>query len=664
MNGKCGKGARAVLAASVLAAAFAMFSATAADFKSPKLRNEGFESGLSEWEGAGDGWRVADGEGRGKSRALVCEGAANAGPSQTITLDRGSKYRFGAWVRTTSLGKDGKPVSPKIVLTWYDWNDNPRGSVEAVVAGDNDPNPEGWVRYEGVAVPTCGPYGKISIAPPGEPGARIVVDDFYHILDGGKTVGDLVSNAYRNKRDSGRVKFAVALNVNTLEHPLAGLKPVFEFVGADGKKFARSPDAFAADKAVVEMDVERLQKGRSDVVFTLNGADGKSLGDAKYTFFRIPLGKRRVSFDNFNRTLVDGKPFFPLGMFAAHVDENMVKRYCQGPFNCILTYDYTDKVLEACRNAGIMYIPSMIYAVADTRHAAKAFKNDWAASSAKLREIVLKLKGDPALLAWYTCDESQPQELAAHRRATDFIHGLDPDHPVYFVLDRPERVRHFTAAFDVIGMDPYPVGNNRGGIDIAYGWADEAKKGMYGFRPMWHVNQAYNWGWHQSRKAQVGKNPDLHFPTREEYSSMMWQAVAAGANGLVPYAFHHLLRDAKDREESERLVKMVFEEMSEVRRHFDVLLSPPGPAVRGAPEGLAVRTWNQDGRVWLLACNKTRSPLAATFRLDGAYEPAGRSVGAGGVCSGKTVSVDLPPIGFTLFSLVPRREAALNQEGA
>ena len=636
----------------VLAAAFAIFSATAADFKSPKLRNEGFERGLSEWEGACDGWHVADGEGRGKSRALVCEGAAKAGPSQTITLSRGSKYRFGAWVRTTSLGKGGKPVAPKIVLTWYDWSDKPHGSAEAVVAGDNDPNPEGWVRYEGVAVPTCEPYGKISIAPPDEPGARIAVDDFYHILDGGKTVGDLVSDAYRDRRDSGKVKFAVALNVNTLVHPLAGLNPVFEFVGADGKKFARKPDAFAADRAVVEVDVERLQKGRSDVVFTLGGADGKSLGGAKYVFFRQPLGKRRISFDKFNRTLVDGKPFFPLGMFAGKLTEEEVKVYRQGPFNCVLCYRPTDEALELCRNAGIMYIPSLINVVAGTRHAAETFKGDWTASSAKLRETVLRHKDNPALLAWYTCDESQPNELAAHRRATDFIHDLDPDHPVYFVLDRPEHVRHFTTAFDVIGMDPYPIGNNRGGIDTAYGWADEARKGMYGFRPMWHVNQAYNWGWHPSRKAQVGKNPDLHFPTREEFMSMTWQPIAAGANGLIPYSFHDM-RGRTSGEEFAAIWKIVCDVMAGVKAHLDVLLSPPGPAVHGAPEGLAVRTWNQDGRVWLLACNKTRLPLAASLRLDGLYRNARCSIGSGVACSGETVAVDLPPIGFALVSLVP-----------
>ena len=626
--------------------------AHAAEFKSPRMRNEGFERGFTEWSVSDGGWSIASGEGRGKSSALAWEGVPGNGPSQRLAVEGGFKYRFGVYVRF--LDCSAGAAKPRIVFRWFNWTDKQLGEAVATPSGDNDPNAEGWVRYEGLAAVNGGPYADISVEMPNGSDGMVLFDDFYFLVDGGETVGTLVSNAYRNKLARGTARFAVALNVNTVQNPLGGLKPVFAFEGADGKPFELAPETFAADKAIVSVDISRLKTGASRVSFSLGAAGGKTLGKAALTFFREQKPtKRRVAIDEYNRTLIDGKPFFPLGMVAGAIDKKMMDKYRQGPFNCVLPYRTTDAGLDLCRDAGIKCIPSIIELVPGVRFTRKGLEKK-ADAFAAIKQRVEAWKKHPALLAWYTCDEAPLGCLPIMKEVHDLVNGIDPDHPVYIALDRPEHVRQYAPAFDAIGMDPYPIGNNRGGIETAYGWAAVANEGMYGFRAMWHVPQAYNWAWHPARKKSPELFPGMRFPSREEFVSMLWQPIAAGANGLLPYSYHDMHAYAKP-EELDGIWSIVCDGMAEVKRYFHILLSTPGPKVSGATPEVVVRTWNADQRVWVLACNTTREPQKAKLRLDGRYAAGACAMGGGAAVSedGTVVGVSLPPIGVTLFSLRP-----------
>ena len=121
----------------------------------------------------------------------------------------------------------------------------------------------------------------------------------------------------------------------------------------------------------------------------------------------------------------------------------------------------------------------------------------------------------------------------------DLLEEIDPDHPTWAVTDKPKHARALLPCYDVIGMDPYPVGNKgwRNDIGICSGWPREAREGMFDMRPMWQVPQVFNWAWY--RKGDNDPPPDLRMPTRQEIANMCWQGVAAGANGLCLLA--HLL---------------------------------------------------------------------------------------------------------------------------
>ncbi len=602
--------------------------AYSAEFQNARLVNDGFENGLTGWGSPSKEWSVAPGQGREKSSALVWRaGKTGSVPMQRLAIQGGMKYRFGAYVRVVPYNPNGLP---KITLRCYDWQEKLRCEVVATPSGDNDPNAEGWVRYEGIAAPPTDPYCDLLVEMPPEAKGCVYFDDFYYQIDGGKTVGEMISGSYRNEAASGKVRFAVALNVNTVRYPLSTLKPVFSFEGEDGKRFVIAPDSFSYDKALVSIEVACLKRGASRVEFSLGRSGAPALGTSSLEFRRLASpASRRVTFDEYNRTIVDGKPFFPLGMFIDKVTKEEMAVYRQGPFNCVHPYTVSKEGLDICHDTGLMCIGTLIFH-APGRHWRGRGRITPEKALANTLTFVDSLKNHPALLAWYTIDEDQLAYLSTQKKNHDEIWRIDPDHPIYAALDRPEHVRAFAGVFDVIGMDPYPIGNNRGGIETAFGWGSAANEAMYAMRPMWQIPQAYNWGWHSSRKNQIGKNPELRFPTREEFRSMMWQAIAAGANGLLPYGFFEIRRNMKGAER-DATWKMVCEESQKVRDRFHVLLSPPGPAIEGLPAGLAARTWNVEGRTWALVCNLTRKKIKGSFRI-----------------GGRTVSADLSPIGVKL----------------
>ena len=61
--------------------------------------------------------------------------------------------------------------------------------------------------------------------------------------------------------------------------------------------------------------------------------------------------------DRHGRCIVNGKPFFPLGMYWNPNERNMAA-FTNGPFNCVVHYEMmTPRRLDFCRAHGLMSKP-------------------------------------------------------------------------------------------------------------------------------------------------------------------------------------------------------------------------------------------------------------------------------------------------------------------
>ncbi len=116
---------------------------------------------------------------------------------------------------------------------------------------------------------------------------------------------------------------------------------------------------------------------------------------------------------------------------------------------------------------------------------------------------------------------------------------------------------------------------------------------------------------------------------------MSWQPIAAGANGLVYYAFHRICQATKGAEREEYIRRSAVA-AAEVKARIPLILSDPGPKVESAPQGAVCRTWSPaPGRVTLLAANATRKPVTGTVTLAG-LPPQ---------------SIELPPLGHVFIDI-------------
>ena len=457
----------------------------------------------------------------------------------------------------------------------------------------------------------------------------------------------MYSSAYRDSAAAGNVTFYAALNMS--EEEFAAKRPIagFRFMAADGTRKCRPADRLSRAEASLTLDVKDLAIGTNVVEFVLAGADGTKLGKATLDFVRTekPI-RRRVAIDRFNRTIVDGKPFFPLGAYINHIDwrgETNFSIYCQAPFNCVLPYalPQNKECLDLCQRTNLMVIASVYHVWAGTQNA-------WVKKESEeepfLRQAAELCANHPALLAWYLYDELPTSMLPRMDRRRRLMAEIDPEHPTFGCVCQIDEMKDYLPTFDVVGSDPYPIGREHikaHPISMAGDWTRRTREGTFGARAMWQIPQMFDWAWYS--KGGIPK-----FPTRDEFRNMSYQCVAEGANGLVYYQFTHLIKEA---ETFARCWPYVCATLREIAAAIPVFLLEPGPvSVSRSSEDLLVRTWRDGESAWILAVNATRKPLSAEVEFEENLGMVAETrFGIAPKADGKKLSFDMAPLACTLF---------------
>ena len=90
----------------------------------------------------------------------------------------------------------------------------------------------------------------------------------------------------------------------------------------------------------VTVPVRNLGPGGYDLELRLTGPEEKELQTSHQRLQRLPDDFHpRCQIDEHRRLLVDGKPFFPLGMYFSGVGEPDLKVYSASKFNCLMPYE-------------------------------------------------------------------------------------------------------------------------------------------------------------------------------------------------------------------------------------------------------------------------------------------------------------------------------------
>lgn len=562
-------------------------------------------------------YSVADGAGRNGSRGLVWDdpkGDVYVMARNRIDVKPGVAYSFGGWIKVERLSGQGAYAA--LYFDWYSADGKWIGgchSTPAAKAGD-------WMRVTGKTdnTPENAAYGVLlAFAMKGAKG-RAVFDDLFVEPLKEELIGGFYSSAYRNAASEGKVRFFVEINRFAPEMKRPGLRMMFRLpVGL--LKWREVKTQVKDGFATAEVDVSELRFGKSPVQFCVE-SKGKYVTSRVLHFERF-RGKdpRRVHFGSGNRTIVDGKPFFPMGMYAGEIKDADIDTLVSGGFNCVMPYRshlLTEKILDRCSKAGLMVMPCIKDLLYGERYAWSDVVDTYT-GDAIVAEQVSRLKDHPAVLAWYSCDESEVSSIPSLRERQRLLEELDPDHPTWTVLYQAPLIRKYMGTFDVIGTDPYPVADlgqypkRNDGMRRVTDWTRQTWEGVFsGNRPLWQVPQCFDWAIIRKTEAERLAAPSRP-PTYDEVRNMAWQCLVGGANGLVFYAYHELKIMVK-RTPFETSFGIVSKVAKEMRSHERYFLGDGTKSIETDSDSVAARAWTCGGARLLAIVNITDKPQAAT----------------------------------------------------
>ncbi len=584
------------------------------------VKNPGFEEvqdgKLTSWAAAAPVYSSDDTTARSGERSLKF---VNDDPDnyvlcgQQIDLAPGRLYEVKAWVKTE--GVEGADSGATVCVEWSDGEGKYLGGHYP--PGKKGDTPE-WTEVGGIStrIPeeaascsvTCyvrkGMTGAawwddVSVRRVHErPMRSVLVQPSYRgwILDEGPDHADLRVSFVFDDLDGGPETVSVAVRLTAED---------------DDKAIAeQTVDEVNDEPLRLRLPLPELAVGSYRLTADLvDKAEGKVLCQDVYRLERRAGEMPRCFVDEHNRVILDGEPFFPLGMYWGSVKEEELSVYADSPFNCLMPYGRpNEEQMDLIERFGL----KVIYSIKDFYHGTRwcpGFIESEADEEPAVRERVRKYRDHPALLAWYLNDElplSVLPRLEAHQR---WVEEEDPHHPTWVVLYQVRDVGDYVKTFDAIGTDPYPIPQRP--PSMAGQWTGLTREAVEDARALWQVPQVFA----KADRSDPERKRRHRAPTFEEMRSMTWQCICEGADGLVYYAWFELRRpEGVPFEERWPEVKRMAEE---VKSFAPALLSvEPTPEVEvEGPEAIHWTLRSHEGTVYLFMVNDAEEPVAATVRF-------------------------------------------------
>ena len=225
--------------------------------------------------------------------------------------------------------------------------------------------------------------------------------------------------------------------------------------------------------------------------------------EAKHEFFcyRNDLKPVRGSvwLDNHGRTIMDGKPGLPIGVYTMDLTENDLKVIADCGFDFIVPYTITlnkrpfgsknpnsyqriVKALDNCLKYNLRVALTLL-------NEQSGFEGNPDAN-AIYKKMITTVRNHPGLFCYFTADEVTLDKLANKQRRRALIASLDPYHPVFVNDYVPERFAHQRWICDVFGYDIYPVTEDKN-TSLAASSIELNRLDKMSPFPLWFIPQAW-----------------------------------------------------------------------------------------------------------------------------------------------------------------------------
>lgn len=349
----------------------------------------------------------------------------------------------------------------------------------------------------------------------------------------------------------------------------------------------------------------------------------------------LPTGPATVVIDQERSLVVDGTPFFPLGMY--HVGEADLPAVAALGINTVQGWGgnlaRARRFLDTAQANDLKVLLEMGGMVGQ--------KVDREAIEAHVQAF----KDHPALLAWYVRDEPSPAQQPLVREASALFRRLDAAHPTYLVSCRPAEFAAEAHLADIFAVDPYPL--PRGAIATVAKWADEACKAARGELPVWLIPQAHDNTSYDRKPPERGANP----PTAAQERCMVYQCLIHGAKGIVWYTWddgpnmgakYHPTMQAAIRELCGEIRLLAPWLLHGRQRRFTAAEGSVHGLVCVAPEGRCLLVVNTAGEAVTAAFDVEEALPGQVYTPLGGCEPVVTG-------PGKRLTLPLPPLAGQAF---------------
>ena len=527
--------------------------------KSVPVKFDGsFDNQVKDWK-LGYGYKVLPGSGRNGTAALTYERKNfkhYALASKTVKLIPGNSYSVALWIKTENIKNVKKPA------------DSNYGALCMEFSKDGK-----W--YGGVYPKTRGEY------------ADWTKKKFKFTAKSGMTSAKIV--LYMRKGFAGKIWFddVTIEPAGRLNASIALLRPTANFFGAESgdvkfKTITFLPSGYKNYKLALHLKaaqgrqkqeallplnesgvasgtLSKLKNGKLVIDASLLDLKNKKLLHEKKFTTLVKLNSERpvgtCIIDKYGRALIDNKPFLPIGLFTGNASETDIKLMASASFNCVLPYssfslnaaggkgsnriNKLKKALDVYHKHGMKVIFSLKDQYPGMRYA--NYSLDETKGVMKVTEkVVSNLREHPAILSWYVCDEAIRAFFPDVEALRDRVSMLDPNHPVYSLTFRLDDFPYFGSTGDIMGVDTYPVYNNKSNSMQKVSVAMDA--GIQTGKPIWFVGQVFNWGTVKALNKGKKEYGKFRAPSAEEMRSMALLAAIKGAKGFIFYSFHDLRR--------------------------------------------------------------------------------------------------------------------------
>ena len=350
--------------------------------------------------------------------------------------------------------------------------------------------------------------------------------------------------------DEGRIRFNSSFYGDFFQ---PGAKPVYACSLADAAGKVLGEAAVTPDKnGNFTLDFGKLKyTGAAKLTITLyDRALRHNRGSRSFDLtVQVPERNTRLFVKENGVVLKDGRPFMPLGFYTGLADaqkhdmksvEYHLRRLSEAGFNTIM--DYQTYSLKGKRRDDFyrLCLKYGIWVLADDFKVNAKDKGFNDALEKKYRPLAKKLSEYPAIIGFYTMDESAEDcvpNLSLLRRMLNEVAPRRMVNTCNIMRSAP-----FLPTADIQGGDSYPVKKDpSSSLRDPFRRLGELKACKPG--PIWYAPQCYNW----ARMTKGAKNDAELYrrsgrePTMEEMLSVALCMVADSVNGFLFYSYFDLI---------------------------------------------------------------------------------------------------------------------------